>query len=321
MRWRWVIGLLLLLLVAGAACTGSDDDIDEMALPLVELGLALNGIDSIAFNVELLARTDLAKADCMTEAGFEFDTRWDDLRWRAVEDQRVRLTDMEHAQQHGFGFFTIHLTEARAVGDPRLDPNSERVRALTAEDRDAYFVAWDGDGSGGVTGFFDGCQNAGQAAYGDWELWMQLVDAYQELRADYRSDASVVALASSFDECLAVHGVASSGGVIGLVETLFEFNLSAHPDEVRSLGNSPPPEQLYAMTDAELDDMFPPPNHDDILAAVQDFERRAAIAAVECGMDIRTGMTEESMPIRLEYERAFMAEHADLIAQFRASLP
>jgi len=304
---------------------GADDSNDSVAEDEPEtiadlLGFGPNG-PSQAEQEELQRQVEEKIAACMIEQGFEY-TPFNPGQIPTFDNEVDRET-REYAEENGFGIAT-GMGEMREMSDPTNqppDPNREYVDSLSEGERDAYFAALFGpefdrepeldengepDFEAMVMREPAGCQGEGnEARASQGQMMMTLMPSLMELESNFNADTRIVALNKDWSACMAEAGFdyAEPSDIFeDVFNRMFATTAVSGSAEGSSATFGPADGPLDAEGQAELD-------------AVADYERSVAVANFDCSEDNKT----EYGDIRAEYERRFIDENRDLIAEARGN--
>ncbi|MFN8050917.1 MAG: hypothetical protein U0Q22_05750 [Acidimicrobiales bacterium] len=337
MRAPIVAGVVLLALVC-SACGGSDDararavvkaygDRRHGATTSSPLA-AFFGYDDpekiSATSREQNKKAELRIATCMKAEGFDYIPNIASTDVAMATDD-TDLTERQYAARWGYGITTTLAADGSTVDGapgssvqqdaPSTDPNEAIVAAMGESERRAYESALygasyndDGSGDSSTDDAPSGCQST---AYGDDEpsatskkLQRLSSDLYKRIAADTR----VKAAAKEYRSCMSAVGYpkvkSPDNGAVSLVEEKMQkLWASMKPPTGSTDGgdgtSSSDPTDATPVFDAAL------------LASTQEFERRLAVAELDC----RAAYTTVSEDVGAEYEQAFIDKNRGLLQQ------
>lgn len=297
------------------------DNLDDGELPLEALLGIGAGADE---NAQALERERVAQEfirTCMAEQGFEY-TPLDPAVYLGFEGGVDGLGELEYAQQFGYGISTSFDAELDRFDGPDavVDPNQERLEAMSEPERVAYEQALWGDApefdptiDDSEREDFDfepgGCEGEAFAkAYPEDAVYEQFGDEIDELEDRIMADPRVVEILEIWRGCMADRGFVGLEGpgdaeneIFARMDPIFEAafgdNVMFGGDEdnmdIQITGDSPTNgPQLSREARAELDEL-------------QAYEISVAVADVEC----RDGLEDTYLAVAAEYERQFIDEN------------
>lgn len=284
---------------------------------------------------------------CMAEQGFEYlpVIPPEGAFTFAAGDQR------EFAETQGFGITTWFGTETEfETGDEWVDPNQERIDAMSESEQAAYYEALHGspgdqemitevdpDTGEELTyseGFGGGCSGeVYEEVYGDQqrqtELWGQLGPALDEMYQRVEADPRIVAVNERWSACMAGagHDYTSRSDMYEQVFT----DLQARFDEIVGADDGYV-DPMEGMTAEEIEAFFEETSEEETEASFADAERSRleavdqealtalqqeeidiAVADVECSEDYDDVYAE----VAGEYESDFIAENREQLEEIR----
>lgn len=286
---------------------------------------------------------------CMAEQGFEYLPALppEGAFTFAQEDQR------EFAETRGFGVTTLFGDDGIVEETEEwVDPNEERIAAMSESEQEAYFEALHGSPEDQETitevdpetgeeitysgGFGGGCSGeAYEAAYGDQagqsEMWEELGPALEDMYARVEADPRIIAVNEEWAACMAEsgHDYASRSDMYEQVFT----DLQARFDEIVGPdGGFVDP--LEGMTQAEIDAFFEESTEEEIdaffadqeqtqldavdqeaLEALQQEEIGIAVADLDCA----EGYDDRYVEVAQEYESDFIADNRATLEEIRGA--
>lgn len=252
---------------------------------------------------------DLA-AECMTNLGFDYipvDTTAGD---EAYQDPHEVLSDLEYAQQYGYGFTTMDYSAPGA--EAQEDPNAETIAAMTEVQQQAWYEALYGpepelDEEGNSVGNQDlGCWgNANEEIYnGDDEHtnpWdgiysdPRFIDLFANIDAMYERTAQsveLIELRERWSSCMAEAGYPDLADPTAASEA---FNLT-----------------LYEHYEINADGDYVQPS-DAVMADLRNQEIAMATADATCQQEV--DYMDTYLTIQFEAEQTFIdANRAEIDA-------
>ena len=287
---------------------------------------------------------------CMAEQGFDYVPVvppesafqvWDETD----EEERVRT--------QGFGITTWYGNEEQFnEGEEWIDPNQERIEAMSESEQQAWSDALYGtaeeqeedmqtevDSETGETihystGFGAGCSGeAYEVEYGEQEdtqsLWEEIQPAMDAMYQQVEADPRVVEANEAYSACMAAAGyeLTTRNEIWDIASNDFQVRF----DEIVG-PNGGYPDPFEGWTEDEINAFFEEKTQEEIdaffeesqssakadideeaLAALQQEEIDMAVADWECG----TGINDIYMEVSEDYEADFVAANRDILEQIR----
>lgn len=250
--------------------TGDTADTDPGALPFDALLIELFGTtDTDAYLAATERRASELIVECMEDAGFEFELPEEEPAARTPEPG-----DIEAAREIGFGIIADYRMQLEDIDvTSPADPNVEYLSTLTATEVDRYFLTLDGAAPAPGQEPDTGCRvEASDEAYAEWSAFRQALPNHYVLDEERDGHPAWLEARAAWRDCMAERG--------------YDY---PDPDAIRSAVISTmreTVEQSYPGGQLPLvrsDTGFVvDPAVGDLLDELEQFERDAAIANIEC---------------------------------------
>jgi hypothetical protein len=270
MSFARVLGCLILSVVLATAC-GSDDQTEEAA-PFDAVLIELFGTTNTEAYL-IGAERDAAElvVACMNDAGFEFQIPplTDSL-------EPPEPMDLEAARADGFGIITgyrFQVSKFDVSVSPGYDPNIDYAATLSSEEFQRFFFTLDGPDAEPGQRQEGGCNTlASDLAYADWLRFLEALPNFTSLGEERDTHPDWLEAQAQWRSCMLDRG----------------FNY-AEPDAIRT-------DVISRMRDT-VNEVYPggqvpiietngvfsvDPQVDVLLGELEQFERAAAVANVEC---------------------------------------
>lgn len=268
-------------------------------------------------------------AECMKDLGWEYtpvdysSIGGDYVDIYAEQDE---LGPIGWAKKYGYGWMTQQTgtdvdeepTDEETSGDEFVDPNSDYVQSLGADEQTDYYADLYGEQSAEPTDEVDengdpvpveynwedaGCQGkANHEIYGSTEdiysdpQYTSLMDEINTVYEDVQNDPDIAELDEKWAACMAKAGfddIKTPDGVYDVLNTLQE-----------------------TLWDPETGEQAP--NYDEALADAQKQEIDMAVADATCQKDL--DYVKKRAKVQNKVEQAFVDSHADEMEQLRAAI-
>lgn len=298
-----VFGCLILFAVLATAC-GSDDQTAEAA-PFDAVLIELFGTTNTeAYLVG--AERDAAElvVTCMNDAGFEFQ-----IPPLADSIDPPEPMDLEAARANGFGIITgyrFQVSQFDVSVSPGYDPNVEYAGTLSSEEFQRFFFTLDGPEAEPGQRPEGGCNTlASDLAYADWLRFLEALPNFTSLGEERDTHPDWLEAQGQWRSCMLDRG--------------FSY---AEPDAIRT-------DVISRMRDTvnevypggqvpliETDGVFSvDPQVDGLLGELEQFERAAAVANIECTGPVADDFNEVERLV----QQAFVDRHHDTIGELLAA--
>jgi hypothetical protein len=292
-----VLGCLILCVVLSSAC--ASDDQAGQAAPFDAVLIELFGTnDTEAYLVE--AERDAAElvVTCMNDAGFEFQIPplTDSL-------DPPEPMDLEAAQADGFGIiagFRFQLSEFDVSVPQGYDPNVGYASTLSSEEFQRFFFTLDGPEAEPGQRQEGGCNGlASDLAYADWLRFFEGLPNFTALGEERDTHPNWLEARAQWRSCMLDRG--------------FDY---AEPDAIRTdvisrMRNTV--NEVYPGGQVPLietdGDFTVDPEVDVLLDVLEQFERAAAVANVECTEPV----ADEFDKVERLVQQAFVDRNQDTI--------
>lgn len=304
------------------------DDLDEGQSPLgALLGFSSDPGESEEQFVEMQRAGEEIIRTCMAEQGFEY-TPIDPSVYANFDDGLGDLSEEEFVQQYGFGISTTFDEEVERFGgeDTFVDPNEERLEAMTEGERMAYQRALYGDfpefdptvdESEREDFTFEpgGCQGeAFEQVFTGFAIFEEFADEFEELENRIQADPRIVEITEKWRTCMSDNGFTAFETPDDMYDEIFSrmepiydaafggafFSGGEDETDIEITGDTPPTgPQLSREARAELDEL-------------QAYEISVAVSDFECSADF----ADTYISVSAEYERQFIDENRDELEGF-----
>lgn len=303
--------------------------------------------DFVGYNIDPTAPENVANllaqhiegeqrlVECMSEAGFEYHPAQQASVTPSNQDRGLAWDSLAFAETFGFGVSTRlfpqsavgddlvgHTYDAALVVEAAIDLNDDYIQSLDEENEAAYYATLYGtdDNSDSCQSAVETDEDSDNNAYGRPQFQEEFGELLGAIEIQLAIDPRTLAAREATQACLSDAGYPIED-LDGIEAHFFELASPIQQD----VWNVDPFAGLETetMTDDELDALqlaaeTPSAEHLDNLAEVQATETATAVALFECNGGSRVE-SEAVRELRYEFERDFLATHADALSPYKRS--